>query len=415
MRCGFSVVLFLLFGRFVHAQTEPVKLQWMQIPYATSYEIEVESSGTKGRPLITRTVAIPELAVDLPPGSYVYRVRGLAAKGQGPWSEKQPFEVKPETIALLTPANDFKAEAGSRVRFSWKGASGYRYHIQISDTKGVVSDRELQDPFFQWTAPITAGAFRWRVTYSNVAGATWSEQRTVAVQPAPRNSPAAIAANKIERPHSRWAKTLWAGASMNSYAGDFADTANNVTASTLSGDYAFEIERKHERFSPFSEPRPEATIGVRQQSLVKKTAWLPDVALGYTHLWTLGYVKIGPVLNAGYGKSGLFTADAKGTYNTDSFWRSRYTGGIYSEILFSQIVLSPFAKVGSASSGKSSLAAGGVKPSSIMEAGIGGKLGSSSKWTLQVRYFKEDVKWTSSFGNNTLSSNNWSIDLGGEL
>src|SRR5688500_2566211 len=121
------LVLLAFVAPLAFAQTEPVKLQWVHMPYATSYELEVESSGSKGRPLIVRTVAIPEISVDLPPGAYVYRVRGVATQGKGQWSEKQPFSVKPEAVVLLKPATDFKMEAGLRVRLTWKAASGYRY------------------------------------------------------------------------------------------------------------------------------------------------------------------------------------------------------------------------------------------------------------------------------------------------
>lgn len=413
MHRGIYFVLILL-SRFAFAQTEPVKLQWVHIPYATSYEIEVESAGQRGRPLIVRTVAIPEVSVDLPPGSYVYRMRALAAKGKGPWSEKQAFVVKPEVISLLLPATDFKVEAGQKIRFSWKASSGYRYRIQIYTSKGIVNDRETADSFLVWSAP-SAGAYQWRVTYANAANSSWSEKRVVRVNPAPKRASAAIAASKIDRPGTRWSKTFWAGAHMNSYDGDFADTGNEVTASTLSGSYSFEFERKHERFSSFSEFRPALQAGVRQQSLVKETAWLPSVAGDIKYLWTLGYLKIGPLIEAGYGKTGIFTADAFGEYKTGTFWRSSYAAGLHGEFLFSRLILSSFAKFGSSSGGDSSLARGGVEPSTFLEAGIAGKLVKASRWTLQIRFFNEDVRWTSPVGDNSLTSTNWTVDIGGEL
>lgn len=414
MKCG--IILFsIFFSSLAFSQTEPVKLRWMNIPGAASYDLEVESSGSSGRPLVNRNVGIPEISLELPPGDYVYRVRGVAAKGKGPWSEKQPFAVKPETIALLAPAPDLKVEAGAKIRFSWKATSGHRYRIQITDNKGtVVSDRETTDSFFNWTAP-AAGLFQWRVAYANITDAPWSEKRVVRAHGSRRYSAGLITGTKVERPGARWSKTFWAGANMNSYEGDFADTGNDVQASTLSGNYAFKIERRHERFSPYSEPRPSASLGIKQQSLVKETAWLPDLSVAYNHLWTLGYLKVGPIVNASYGKTGFFTADALGKYNTSTFWRSTYGAGLYGEYLFSKIIFSAFGKYGASSGGESSLASGGVKPSTIMEAGIGGKLVRASRWTLRLRFFNEEVKWTSSIGDNSLTSNNWSVDFGGEL
>lgn len=405
----------MLFSSLAYSQTEPVKLRWVNIPGAKSYDLEVESSGSSGRALVNRNVEIPEVSLELPPGSYMYRVRGVAGKGKGPWSEKQPFEVKPETIALLSPATDLKIEAGAKIRLSWKATSGHRYRVQVLDNKGtVVSDRETTDSFFNWTAP-GAGVFQWRVTYANITDATWSEKRIVRAHGSRRYSAGLITGTRVEKPSSRWAKSIWAGANMNAYEGDFADTGNNVQASTLSANYAFKLERKHERFSPYSEPRPSATLGLKQQSLVKEVAWLPELNANYAHLWTLGYMKIGPTVNAGYGRAGFFTADATGSYKTSAFWRGTYGVGLYAEYLFSNVVLSAFGRFAMATGGDSSLASGGIDPSNIIEAGIGGKLVRASRWTMQLRFYNEEVKWTSSIGANSLTSNNVSLDFGGEL
>src|ERR1019366_3058929 len=89
------------FAQMAFAQTESVKLAWIQIPNAVAYEVEVASAGAHGRPLIFRAVTIPEITVNLPLGSFVYRARLVVSNGsKGPWSELQPFEVKPEAIAL---------------------------------------------------------------------------------------------------------------------------------------------------------------------------------------------------------------------------------------------------------------------------------------------------------------------------
>lgn len=403
-------ILLALFSRSALAQTEPVKLRWVNIPYATSYDIEIESLGSKGRPLVNRTVNIPELAVDLPPGAYVYRVRGVAEKGKGPWSDKQPFDVKVGAIALLSPPVDFKVEAGTKIDFNWKTVSGYRYRIQIANAKKILSDREVTDGSFTWTST-SAGNFRWRVAYVNVSDTPWTEFRAFRV-----TTPANLAVNtRVEKPRSHWAKKFWAGAYMNSFAGDFADAGNNVTASTVSGNYAFELERRHEHFSPYSEPRPSLTLGVKQQSLVKKTVWLPDLELAYKHLWSIRYLKLGPLVDGGYGKTGFFTADVTGNYDIDSFWRTYYAAGVYGEYLFKKVVLNSYVKFGGASGAHAALAPGGIKPASTLEAALGAKLADNSRWSLQLRWSKEDVKWTSAIGNNSLTSHIWSLALGGEL
>lgn len=399
--------LILLWSSFSFAQTESVKLEWVNMPGAAAYEIEVSSIGTKGRPLVNRTVDIPVVTIDLPPSSYTYRIRGIAKDGRkGPWSDSQRFEVKIESIALLGPAENVKAEIGSRIRFSWKGSSGYKYRIQILDGKTVVSDSETNDQYFVWVPKVT-GQLQWRVSYAAVTHAPWTEPRGVAIQPKPGGPMV-----KRERPASVWNKTVWAGANLNSYTGDFADTGNSVTAETVSGVYAFELERRHIRFSNFSEPRPSLQVSLRQQSLIKETMILPGLLANYTHLWTLGYFKVGPMAELGYRKSGFFTADAVGQYKFDSLWRSGYGAGVYGEYLFSKFTISSFLKAGTSSGGNSSLAPGGVKPSGVMEFGAGAKFG---RWLAQIRFFKEDIEWTSSAGNNRLETNNWTVDLGGEL
>jgi hypothetical protein len=132
-------------------------------------------------------------------------------------------------------------------------------------------------------------------------------------------------------------------------------------------------------------------------------------------LWPLGYLKIGPLAEVGYGKTGFFTADAFKNYNVGSYWRSTYMAGVLGEYLFSKFVLSAFAKFGASSGGESSLAPGGIKPSSIMEAGIAGKLIKASRWTLGFRFYNEAVKWASGAGPNSLTSTNWTLELGGEI
>src|SRR3569833_3292137 len=99
------VYLLLALGflsQFAFAQSEPVKLRWVSIPFATSYDVEVESAGALGRPLLTRNISLPELALDLPPNTKNKHKHKKTTKNKKPWSEKQAFNVKAEPVVLLS-------------------------------------------------------------------------------------------------------------------------------------------------------------------------------------------------------------------------------------------------------------------------------------------------------------------------
>jgi hypothetical protein len=72
---------------------ETFNLAWSVIPEAIQYEIEISDGQTK-KPLIDQIVNDPEIAAELPVGSYSYRVRTfLKDQAAGPWTDYLDFVV----------------------------------------------------------------------------------------------------------------------------------------------------------------------------------------------------------------------------------------------------------------------------------------------------------------------------------
>jgi hypothetical protein len=86
---------------------QPVTFDWADVPGATSYQVQVDSSSTPSSPyVLDRTVSVSQLTstgVTFSAGRvHSWRVRARNATGTGPWSDV--FRFTPQSTSTTTPA-----------------------------------------------------------------------------------------------------------------------------------------------------------------------------------------------------------------------------------------------------------------------------------------------------------------------
>ena len=79
-----------------------VTLRWAPLESAVQYEVQISSDEKMEKIIEKKMLAKTELKLQLPPGKYFFRIRGLDAdKDSGPWSDIQAFQVKEKTAPPL--------------------------------------------------------------------------------------------------------------------------------------------------------------------------------------------------------------------------------------------------------------------------------------------------------------------------
>ncbi len=155
-------------------------LRWSPQPFASAYVIEVAknadvnfSSGNR-KVLVTTAFAEHTPTVNLPVGSYAWRVRREDGESRdGPWSAARVFTITGAAPTLLNPPNGATL-TDDNVAFSWTavpGAASYRF--QRSTTINFLSLTENRSTVMTSWAPtstIATGTWYWRVIALNSDG-----------------------------------------------------------------------------------------------------------------------------------------------------------------------------------------------------------------------------------------------------
>lgn len=170
-------------------QAASVSLQWQSVVQATGYQIQIARSPDFASPVEDRTVGSTQTTIvtGLERGvMHHWRVRGLNALGEGPWSVVHTFRVRfptPAAVTLLVPAN---GEVGidRQSTFSWTATEwAAEYDLQFAhspDFNPLVLVATAGATEWAPEEPFNPNRFYfWRVRGANVdADGPWSTTYT---------------------------------------------------------------------------------------------------------------------------------------------------------------------------------------------------------------------------------------------
>jgi FecR protein len=165
-----------------------VELGWTQAAAAARYHLQV--SPTPDFAQTSADVADlkePLVRLDLPHGSYHWRVASVTAAGdQGPWGDPQGFTLRP--VPPSPPAEPPQVD-GKALVFRWRVSEGASYQVQIArdaQFKDLVQDTTTREARIELTNP-PSGSYHMRVRSIDPDGFAGAYGSTQSVEvPRPR-------------------------------------------------------------------------------------------------------------------------------------------------------------------------------------------------------------------------------------
>ncbi len=154
------------------------RLAWRAEGDAARYRVQLATDGRFATPLIDRGVDGLELAPQLAPGRYDWRVASVAADGhQGPWGEPHAFIVRAAPGPVSVTAYN------QRLRFAWPGGGNQLYDVQLARDAGftdLIADQRIGEAAFTVAAPASGTYYlRLRGTYPDGTTSPWSGVQTL--------------------------------------------------------------------------------------------------------------------------------------------------------------------------------------------------------------------------------------------
>lgn len=149
---------------------------WTSVSDATSYKIVIDNNSNLGSPERTGTPTGTSYtpSPNLTDGVYYWRVRGVNADGEGPWSTSRQFTVDTQAPAqptIIGPGNN-TGGTNAQPLFAWNTVSGaVRYEMRLGGsnppTRLVLSANQTQ---YQQPYVLVAGAYYWQLRTIDAAG-----------------------------------------------------------------------------------------------------------------------------------------------------------------------------------------------------------------------------------------------------
>lgn len=164
-----------------------VDLEWVEVPKAKLYELEVATDPEFTVPIISQKLSDIRFSADLLPGAYYYRVRAIDGQGfPGIWSATQDLNINPRPPQPISPADGENVQGNlpdTGLPMKWKSSGpGIRYLIEIHAQEAdgtfgkIVVKQEVSGtefPFF----PQDVGKYQWTLhtlgAGGDEAGVSW--------------------------------------------------------------------------------------------------------------------------------------------------------------------------------------------------------------------------------------------------
>lgn len=371
--------------------------------------------------LIKRVFDASSATVELEPGTYYFRVRGLDDGGiPGPWSEVQGFVVNPKPPLLSKPANKsvFSDRLPSEgIQFEWEaGIDGSKYQLEIKDKRGVVVSRGVNGTEFFWM-PLNPGVYSWRVGFETQgSGVEWGKPWMFLV----RDRALASIQSRSEKndeamddiDHGSSGDLSLIGRLAQSVAAYSVNDTQRSAQNSGAALVAFASVELRWRL-----PRPVGRAWLWSGSLNLEA--IRQTVLGTTFVMPRGYVRlfytrrersrwrVGPFLHASAGQGGVFITDNTTDTVKTKVSRTGLGGGavaVYEaakSLHFSVLGLLRMDFGGSSSD----LSNETLKSKMGFEAGFGTVLGLSPSWLLEgrLRVQQEPYSWVNKNDSNLSS------------
>ncbi|WCT13659.1 hypothetical protein [Mucilaginibacter jinjuensis] len=163
-----------------------INFWWDDVDDALQYRLQVVTSKFDSVPglVLDTVVKATKFSINLNPGNYQWRVRAENGSTKTNYSQAKSFtilqsSIKPQTVQLYTPANNFLTNQSS-IAFSWGSLYGAtQYHLEI-DTANFVDESHIyydkSIPGQQISVSLTRDqVYQWRVRAENdTAQSKWS-------------------------------------------------------------------------------------------------------------------------------------------------------------------------------------------------------------------------------------------------
>ena len=419
-----------------------VKIPWRAIEDASSYEIEIAEDPEMDPLLDTKKTQNPEVTLQLPPGSYYFRVRGIDDEAKpGPWSEVQGFTVhgKPPEPLEPSPNQVVKEEIPEKgLRFTWKSSQkDGPVRLEIQDERGTILNRGVRGGEHFWK-PEKPGKYQWRVGFETVVGLEWSGLRSFTLLPGsvkvikpeePQALPNAklptvsdafseefIREEKSSRNSEFWVLARFAQ-SVVAYTIDDQDLAINASGAALAGAYSIEGRWRGPK-KPMQTWTWSGSINLEalRQTVLGTTFTLPRVYARVFYGNERNRWRVGPFLHFQTGKSGIFIAESATQARSGTVSRVGLgLGGVAVYRPVPTLGLSLLAMIRNDSGGTSSAIPSPLSSSMAFEAGFGAglALGPDTMLEGRIRALQESFQWTATAGGQSSLSNLFLlIDLG---
>lgn len=139
---------------------------WQAVSGAERYEFQLNTQQDFASPVAQQTLAATSVGLDLKPGRYFWRVRGLEAGGQaGAWSGTSRLVMPPEPPMLTQAVHDV-----GKLHLAWKGdAAIYRLELAADKTfKDIVVKQDTTQTAL--VLPVRLGKYWLRITGIDAEG-----------------------------------------------------------------------------------------------------------------------------------------------------------------------------------------------------------------------------------------------------
>ena len=399
-----------------------VKISWAPLDGAVQYELEL-SSKPELEPLLTHEkYDEAKASLDLKPGVYYFRVRGIVKSGaSGPWSETTKIGVSPSTLKPLIPRDKQVFQEKMKddsLLFQWEGATpGTPYLLELINQDGKVYRREVSGSEYNWKSMLP-GSYRWRLGYEAQSGEKWGDYREFSVEKTAivlEDEDATFRQGmKMQTPETGesraselWLIARYAQAAVV-YNSNDVDSGIAGTGAATVGLVSAELRwRQNKKADQLWTLSASANFEMIHQNVLDSSFYLPRVYARVFYGRELGLWRVSPFLQLGMGQSGIFVAESDNTAIATKVSRTSFGLGTAATYRVAQTFLvSALAVLRMDMGAQADSLPSPVQSSIAFEAGFGFDVNISQGWIMEgrLRALQESFSWLPASGGSVNSS-----------
>lgn len=177
-----------------HSGSSTVTLWWEELDGAEKYDIQIVSPSFIYivNLIADSTTSNDKFSVDLAPGQYQWRVRGVNNGWESEYSTRTFFidsisDLANVNVNLLAPINNFSTTQ-TKIVFEWQtilGADEYRFQLLDDNDASIIYDVTTTNDTIHYT--LTEGEYIWKVRAQNSSSNSLFSERNLAIDLTPPN------------------------------------------------------------------------------------------------------------------------------------------------------------------------------------------------------------------------------------